>query len=189
MQALEETGQEKNTLVFFTSDNGGALRYEQRNEPLRGGKQDMFEGGIRVPAFATWKGQIQPGSETDNVGLLMDLYPTFCNLAQARIPGDPDGLSLLPTLMGKPQVTDDRMLFWMRREGGSRYGGQAYYAARYREHKILQNTPTEEFQFFNLVRDPYETTPLPVEGNADYQKLRSALQEHIRQTGSIPWQN
>lgn len=186
MQHLEETGLIDNTLVIFTSDNGGALRFAQSNGKLRGGKQDMYEGGIRVPAFAYWKGKIKPGSRTGNLALLMDLYPTFCELAGVEIDHPVDGISLLPTLLSEPQVTDERTVFWMRREG-NRYNGMAYYAARYGDYKILQNTPFEPFQYFKVGEDEYEQQPLKESDNEIFTTLRKQLQEHIRQSGRVPW--
>lgn len=187
MKALKETGLDDNTLVIFTSDNGGALRYAQSNSPLRGSKQQMYEGGIRVPFFASWKGKIAAGSTSDNVGMLMDLLPTFCKVAEKEVTHAIDGISLLPTLLGEEQVTDDRHLFWVRREGWD-YGGQAYYAARYKGYKILQNSAYEPLEFFNIEEDELEKTPLNSEDSKVYRKLRMALQEHIKKSGAIPWQ-
>ncbi len=187
MQHLEETELIENTLVIFTSDNGGALRFAQSNGKLRGGKQDMYEGGIRVPAFAYWKGKIKPGSRTGNLALLMDLYPTFCELAGAEIEHPVDGISILPTLLGEPQATDGRTVFWMRREG-NRYNGMAYYAARNGDYKILQNTPFEPFQYFKVGEDEYEQQVLEESDFEIFTTLRKQLQEHIRRSGRIPWQ-
>jgi len=187
MQHLEETGLIDNTLVIFTSDNGGALGFAQSNGKLRGGKQDMYEGGIRVPAFACWRGKITPGSQTGNFAMLMDLYPTFCDLAGAEIEHPVDGISILPTLLGEPQATDERTVFWMRREG-NRYNGMAYYAARNGDYKILQNTPFEPFQYFKVGEDEYEQEPLEESDAEIFTTLRKQLQEHIRRSGSVPWQ-
>lgn len=187
MQALKESGHDDNTLVVFTSDNGGALRYAQSNGKLRGGKQDMYEGGIRVPAFFYWNNKIKPNTKTDNTAMLMDIFPTLCELVGAEIPQHIDGSSLLATLMGEEQIMDKRYLFWMRREGG-KYGGQAYYAGRYENYKILQNTPYEPIQFFDLKKDEYEKNPLNVSESEIYQEIRSQLKEHIRKSGATPWQ-
>jgi hypothetical protein len=84
-------------------------------------------------------------------------------------------------------VTDDRHLFWVRREGWD-YGGQAYYAARYKGYKILQNSAYEPLEFFNIAEDELEKAPLNSEGSEVYRKLRMALQEHIKKSGAIPWQ-
>lgn len=187
MQTLEETGLDENTLVVFTSDNGGALRFAQSNGKLRGGKQDMYEGGIRVPTFFFWKNKIEPGTVTKNFAMLMDLFPTFCEVAGVKPVQHIDGMSILPTILGEKQTTDDRYVFWVRREGGH-YGGQSYYAARYRDFKILQNTPYEPIQYFNIKKDEYEENALESSNDEIYQAIRSQLQEHIRKAGGIPWQ-
>jgi len=187
METLKETGLDENTLVVFTSDNGGALPYAQSNGKLRGGKQDMYEGGIRVPTFFYWKKKIEPGTVTENFAMLMDLFPTFCEVAEVKPSHMIDGISILPTLLGNKQTTNDRFVFWVRREGGQ-YGGQAYYAARYQDFKILQNTPYEPIQYFNIKNDVYEKKAIDPLQDETYQTLRSQLQEHIRKTGEIPWQ-
>lgn len=187
MAYLKFSGMIENTLIVFTSDNGGALRYEQSNGKLRGGKQDMYEGGIRVPAFFCWKGKIEQNISCDVPLMLMDLLPTFCELAGVAIPPQVDGSSILPLLLDEGYKPEERYLFWVRREGGI-YGGQAYYAARKGDFKILQNTPYEKIQFFNLRNDPYENYPLDPSDSEIYEKLRKQLQEHIQQSGRIPWQ-
>ncbi|MEM8847713.1 MAG: sulfatase-like hydrolase/transferase [Bacteroidota bacterium] len=181
---LKTSGLEDNTLVIFTSDNGGALRYEQNNGELRGGKGDMYEGGLRVPTFFYWKDKIMPGTRTDNFVMLMDILPTLCEILEIKTPPSLDGISFLPTLMGKEQNTADRYSFWMRREGG-KYHGLAYHAARYGPHKLVQNTPFEPFQYFDLSKDPWEQNPIR---KIDSIGLNKKLQEHIRQSGKIPWQ-
>lgn len=187
LATLRATGLDENTLIVFTSDNGGALRYAQSNGDLRGGKQDMYEGGIKVPTYLQWKNRVNPGTESDRLGLHMDLFATFCELAGVALYHPIDGISLLPTLLGEEQDTDDRAVFWMRREGGG-YGGQAYYAARYKDLKILQNTPYEPIENFDLKEDYREERALSNDTNETFQELRRALREHIRKTGQVPWQ-
>lgn len=187
LQALDEEGLAENTLVIFTSDNGGALEYAQSNGPLRGNKQEMYEGGIRIPMFVMWKGKIEAGSTSAALGLLMDLFPTLSDVAGAEPGALIDGISLLPAMMGKEQITDDRYIFWVRREGWH-YGGQAYYAARYKDYKILQNSAYEPLQFFNLGKDEYEKAPLPTDDSEVYRQLRNELQKHIKRAGAVPWQ-
>lgn len=186
LSELEELGMAEHTLVVFSSDNGGSLAHAQSNGKLRGGKQDMFEGGIRVPTIFRWPGQIKPGSVSGNFGMLMDLFPSFCQIAGAEYDKSIDGISLLPALMGKEQHSDGRFVFWMRTEGGN-YGGQAYYAARYGDFKLLQNSAYEPFQYFNIKDDPFELRPL--NGNAGvFGELRAALRKHIQEAGAVPWQ-
>jgi len=186
IQALKYSGQWQNTLVLFTSDNGGQVNVGANNGPLHGGKQDMWEGGIRVPCCAVWPGKIKPGSENrGQTGLTMDLYPTICTAAGAKLSHKIDGVDLLPTLLGKPPASLDRYVFWVRREGG-RYGGRAYYAVRRAQWKLLQNTPFEPMQLFNLHDDPGEKQPLPTTHRM-YRPLFQALQNHINQASGVPW--
>jgi arylsulfatase A-like enzyme len=186
-RALEANGQLDNTIIIFTSDNGGQISVGANNGPLRGGKEDMYEGGIRVAAGAYWKGAIRP-AVNDNFVMLSDLFPTVCDLAGARFSHAIDGMSILPILKGERQTTDDRTVFWVRREGNLRYGGMAYYAARNRDLKILQNTPWEPMQFFDIMSDTREERSLSNQTDERYRKLFRALMEHIRQSGAIPWQ-
>ncbi len=186
LAALKQTGLSSNTLVIFTSDNGGQLSVGADNGPLRAGKQDMYEGGIKVATGAAWPGKIKPGSKSDRVALTMDLFPTICDAAGAKIEHEIDGRTILPTLLGKPQPDEDRFLFWVRREGG-RYGGQAYYAARYGDFKLVQNIPFEPLELYNLKEDPKEQNPLP-KNHKMYNTLFSALRNHIIKSGAVPWQ-
>jgi hypothetical protein len=89
-------------------------------------------------------------------------------------------------LLGNPQPTDDRTVFWVRREGGG-YGGQAYYAARYADYKLVQNTPFEPLELYNLKDDPKEERPLG-KNHKMYNKLFTALRAHITESGTVPWQ-
>lgn len=184
---LKKEGLLDNTVIIFTSDNGGQLDVGANNGPLRGGKQDMYEGGIKVPAAIMWKDHFKSREIKDNLVVLMDLFPTICDIAGIKIKHHVDGMSVLPLLEGKPQVTDNRTIYFMRREGNMHYGGMIYYAARYKQYKILQNTPWEKMQFFNIKEDPYEQHPLKKECPA-YQDLFMKLTEHIRLSGSIPWE-
>ena len=109
---LDELGIADNTLVLFVSDNGGA--YEANIGPLKGGKTDLHEGGIRVPFIARWPGRIKPGGTLDVLGHTNDLLPTCCAAAGASQPaqGQCDGLNLLPLLTGRVDRLDRGTVFW-----------------------------------------------------------------------------
>jgi arylsulfatase A-like enzyme len=188
LDQLENSGQLENTLVIFTSDNGGVPGNEANNGAYRGGKQDMYEGGIRVPAAFMWKNHIAAGSTFPGMALTMDLFPTLHEIAGIHSAETLDGISLWPALSGQKQETGNRTVFFVRREGNPKYGGMAYYAARSGDYKILQNTPWEPMQFFNLKEDPYEKHPLEKAGNKEYEELFRLLTRHIRLSGAIPWQ-
>ena len=177
-----------NTLIIFTSDNGGVLGNGANNGPFRGGKQDLYEGGIRVPAAFMWKNRITPGSVFTGLATTMDMFPTVCAVAGVKPDESTDGITLLAALTGKEQDTNNRTVYFMRREGNMRYGGMVYYAARFRDYKILQNTPWEPMQFFNVKDDPAERNPLEKAGNKNYEDLYRQLSQHIRRAGAVPWQ-
>jgi len=187
LSALKESGQMDNTLIVFTSDNGGALRFGANNGSLRSGKGDMFEGGIRVPACVVWPGHIEAGTRSDRVAMTMDLFPTFAALAGAEATQSIEGVSILDTLLKDDQTPDERTLVWVRREGGHRYNGRAYYAIRQGNWKLLQNTPFEPMALYDLESDPQETTPLPI-NHPQYRTLSQELVNHISRSGLIPWQ-
>ena len=187
VSALRESGIVDNTLIIFTSDNGGQVNVGGTNGPLRGGKQDMYEGGIKEPFCAVWPGRIKAGGrDTDRVALTMDLYPTICEAAGATFEHEIDGQSILPTLLGKEQPKEDRYLFWVRREGGY-YGGRAYYAARYGDFKLVQNSPFEPMELYDLKDDPGEQQQLP-SSHKMYRQLFGALRNHIIKAGAVSWE-
>jgi arylsulfatase A-like enzyme len=186
IKALEETGQTKNTLIIFSSDNGGHLASGASNGNLRGGKQDMYEGGIKVPTCFVWKEKIKPGSSNNNLALTMDIYPTLCEITGIPVVQTIDGMSIYRTLLGEEQITNSRAVYFMRREGG-RYSGLCYYAVRQGQYKLVQNTPFEPMQLFNLETDPKEQIPLS-STSEKFKDLRFKLSQHIRDAGNVPWQ-
>jgi arylsulfatase A-like enzyme len=186
LTTVKNSGLEENTIIVFASDNGGSLRFNANNGHLRGGKQDLYEGGIKVPACMKWKGKINPGSSTGEMILMMDFHPTLAQLAQAGFNQKIDGLNIWPVISGEQTSLAIRPVIWMRREGWD-YGGQIYYAARFQQFKLVQNSPFEDYQLFDLNNDPSENEPLP-ETHDMFDRLKTILREHIQQAGAIPWQ-
>ena len=187
LDGLEASGLRDNTLIVFSSDNGGAANYFQSNGSLRGAKQDHWEGGIRVPTCVNWPGHIRAGI-VDTIGITMDFYPTLCDLAGIHVKHETDGVSLLPFLMqGDDSGLNDRTLFWVRREGGATgYQGRAYYAVRRGPWKLEQSTSFAPMELYNLDNDPLETTPM--DDRKITAELGAALMLHIQEAGKIPWQ-
>lgn len=111
LQKLKELGLEENTLVVFTSDNGGTQQSSQ--EPLRGNKGGYYEGGIREPFIVRWPGVTSAGSRSDVPVINVDLYPTFLDAAGAPVPAGKtlDGESLLPLLRGGSSLRR-QAIFW-----------------------------------------------------------------------------
>ena len=189
LAALRELGLEEDTLVAFSSDNGGSLRYAQNNDPWRGGKQSHYDGGLRVPFMIRWPGRVEAGSRSDYAGLNFDLFPTFLELAgiTATSPGELDAVSLVPILRGGT-LGQPRDLYFVRREGGMDYGGKSYEALIRGNWKLLQNDPYSPLELYHLGKDPGETTNLADEVPSVFEELSTALKGHIQRGGAIPGQ-
>ena len=186
--ALKQSGQYENTLILFSSDNGGDCPVAANNGPWRGCKQEMYEGGIRVPACAVWPGHIAAGSRTEQVALSMDLAPTVAEAGGAKFPDKLDGVSVLPILTGRAESLPARDLFWTRREGGNPYMGLTIDAMRRGDWKLIHNTPFQPMELYNLHDDPYERNDLAKKNPKVFNEMSSALRRHIQLGGAVPWQ-
>jgi arylsulfatase A-like enzyme len=189
MKTLRETELERNTLVIFTSDNGGQLNVGANNGALRDGKQSMYEGGLRVPTCFVWPGKIAENSKSEERMITMDIFPTVCEAVGAGFDHPIDGISLLPLLNRKTQSLGDRDLFFHRREGGLRYGGLIANAMIRGNWKLLQNSPFEAQQLYDLSVDPLETRDLKSVNKKKYQEMAQALRVQVQRGGMVRWQN
>tara|TARA_B110000495_G_scaffold131238_1_gene114429 strand:+ start:614 stop:1951 length:1338 start_codon:yes stop_codon:yes gene_type:complete len=189
MKTLRETELGRNTLVIFTSDNGGQLNVGANNGALRDGKQSMYEGGLRVPTCFVWPGKIAENSKSEERMITMDIFPTVCEAVGAGFDHPIDGISLLPLLNRKTQSLGDRDLFFHRREGGLRYGGLIANAMIRGNWKLLQNSPFEAQQLYDLSVDPLETRDLKSVNKKKYQEMAQALRVQVQRGGMVRWQN
>ncbi len=162
LQKLRELRIEKNTLVIFSSDNGsyseGGYHYSMHNSnaPFRGGKRDLYDGGIRVPTLAWWPDTITPGSRSDHVSAFWDFAPTALELAGLSIPKEMDGTSYLPTLAGEPnRQKKHHYLYWEFYEQG---GKQAVRYGPWKGIRLnVQRDRHGPIELYNIVKDPGET--------------------------------
>lgn len=186
--ALDRLHLADDTLVVFTSDNGGSLDFGANNGPWRSGKAHMYEGGLRVPGVACWPGKIKPGSHTRRTTLTMDIFATLCDAGGVKPPPDIDGVSFLPTLLGHSQPEAARDYYFTRREGGPTYGGKTIEAFTRGDWKLLQDSPFAPLELYNLRLDPLETTDLAVKERRVFRELSDALRVQIQRGGQVPWQ-
>jgi arylsulfatase A-like enzyme len=164
LDLLKELGLEENTIVFFTGDNGGQDRFRSKEHPrgffgpnkdprtgveFRGGKGNLYEGGLRIPSIARWPGRIEPGQVSDLVFYQPDVLPTLAGLCGAEVPEDVDGLSILPTLLGEGEQARHEFLYW-------EYGNQM--AVRQGNWKAILDRKNDKWALFDLARDVSETT-------------------------------
>ncbi len=157
---LKSLGIDRNTLIIFSSDNGAMQEGGHRrdsfnsNGNLRGGKRDLYEGGVRTPTIAWWPGKIAPGSVTDHLSAFWDISPTMRELAGADPQADTDGISMLPTLLGKPGQKQHAYLYWEFYEGN---GKRAIRKGKWKLILTGTNTqPNPAPQLYNLDNDPSE---------------------------------
>jgi len=165
-----------NTLIVFTSDNGphseGGHKHEyfDANGPLRGFKRDLYEGSIRAPTIAWWPGKIKPGTVSDEPLAGYDWMATACELAGAKAPDDTDGISFLPTLLGKEQESHD-YLYWS-------YGEKK--AIRQGKWKAVIPGKGKSLELYDLDKDIGEQTDV-AEGHAEVvAALTQAMEEAAR---------
>ena len=147
---------EKNTLLIFTSDNGplrnGPITtFFDSNGPLKGGKRDLYEGGIRVPFIARWPDKIPAGKVSDHVAAFWDILPTLGALTKTPIATKIDGLSMLPSLMGQSEQEQHELLYWEFHEGK---GAQAIRQGKWKAVRVgVKNNPNSPIQLFDLSAD------------------------------------
>ena len=182
LQSLEDNGLTENTIVIFTSDNGGAgyIGISDVNKPFRGWKITNFEGGIHVPYFVKWPSKIKAGTTYKEPVHHFDIYSTIADAAGATVPTnvEVDGVSLLPYARGEQKGKPHETLFW--RAGD-------YRTVRHNNWKMAVVPQLSKTWLFNLSEDPGETTNL-ADANPDVvDELMLLLEEHNAQMVPPKW--
>ena len=185
LDLLDRTGLARNTLVIFTSDNGGATHIRVTdNRPLRSGKGRPYEGGIRVPFIVRWPERVAPG-ETDVPVSSIDVLPTICAAVGIDPPRDRvvDGVSLTPVLERRGAL-EPRSLFWHFPHYW--WGGRLapYSVARSGDWKLIRWYEGEPSELYDLRADPGETTNRAIDEPARVQELETLLDQWLQETGA-----
>lgn len=157
---LKALGLDENTIVVFSGDNGGQAYFRDAEHPrgvfepngmtFRGGKGNLLEGGLRVPYFVRWPGKIEAGAVTDHLCSFADVMPTLAEACGAKAPKGIDGLSFLPTLLGRADQKQHDYLYW-------EYGGQV--AVRKGEWKAYKPSK-KPWELYDLSKDSREENDL-----------------------------
>ncbi len=188
VKALKKTGAYQNTIIVFTSDNGGQISAGATNGTTRDAKGSMYEGGLKVPAVVVWPGKVKAGSSAEQVQLTMDIFPTLLQAAQVPFPGKIDGRSFLPTLLGENSIYPERPVYFVRREGEETYGGKIIEAVRVGDWKLVLNKPFAPKELYNLKEDPLEKNDLAKANPEKYKELEKLLRAQTLRRGAVPWQ-
>ena len=183
---LDELGLRENTIVIFTSDNGGLSTSEgwpTSNLPLRGGKGWMYEGGIREPLLVRWPAVVKPGSVVNTPVSSPDFFSTLLEVAGAKPqPGQTlDGTSLVPLLKGG--TLPERALFWHYPHYGNQ-GGAPSAAVRRGDWKLIEWPEDNRAELFNLATDLGEQTDLAAKEPQRVAQLRAELAGWQKQVGA-----
>lgn len=168
MKALNESHLDSNTIVIFTNDNGGEIY--SNTGGLSNTKMTLWEGGIRVPAFVRWPGNIKAGTTTQQVAITMDWTATMLKAGGAKIDQNfpLDGIDLMPVLTGK-QKTIDRTLYWRT------FQRSKHKAVREGNWKYLKDEKGE--YLFNITTDPAEKNDLKATEKKRFVKMKVKLAE------------
>ncbi len=155
LQRLDALGLTRNTIVFFTSDNGPHREgghnpaFFDSSGPLRGIKRDLYEGGIRVPMIVRWPDRIKSGSVSNEPWAFWDFLPTVCELLNKPVPANTDGVSVLPAMLGR-KLLYRPPLYWEFHEGGFSQ------AARMGSWKAVRRAGQTSLELYALNNDPGE---------------------------------
>jgi len=193
VNAIEESGESENTIIFFTSDNGGLSTAEGSptcNSPLSEGKGWMYEGGVRDPLIVKWFGKIKENSTCDTPIIFTDFYPTFLELAGIDLmpKQHQDGVSIVPLLKGE-KVMYDRCLYWHYPHYGNQ-GGTPGSSIRKGDYKLIEFFEDNHVELYNLSNDIEESNDISSKFPEKTMELKSLLEEwRISIEARIPQKN
>jgi uncharacterized sulfatase len=183
MQALRDNGIDDNTLVIFTSDNGGAgyIGIDDVNSPFRGFKLQLFEGGIHVPFMMRWPARIAPGTVVNEPVQHFDIFATAAAAASASVDGvQLDGVDLLPYARpdSRPAAPPHDALFWINGE---------YQAMRSGDWKLQLSQRPTMVRLYNLADDPTEQHNVAEQHPERVQQMQAAIAAHVAQQPKPLW--
>ena len=181
ISALDKRGMRRNTLIIFCSDNGGVGNIAD-NGPLRGHKAQLYEGGVRVPATATWPGVLKAGTVVQEPLHIVDMYPTLIKLAGGDLkqPLPLDGRDAWPTIAeGKPSPHEDILLNVTPANGAIRCGDwKLVHNGDIGANNTGGKADQDVFELFNLVEDPSEKNDLSAKNPEKLRELKLRLQAY-----------
>jgi arylsulfatase A-like enzyme len=185
MSALDETGLSRNTIVIFTSDNGGLLQ-STSNAPLRAGKGYPYEGGIREPLIVRWPAVVRPGRVSTEPVCSIDFFPTLCAAACVSLPTDRpiDGVSLLPLLRSKGDATLRRDALYWHFPHYRNPDIAPYSIIRAGPWKLIKRYEGRAFELFHLGDDPCEQHDLSQQAAEKVKDLNERLEQWLRDVGA-----
>lgn len=185
---LEELGIANNTIIMFTSDNGPHQEggadpdYFNSNGIYKGYKRDLYEGGIHVPMIAKWPAKIKAGTSSDHISAFWDVMPTIADVIGKEINQNVDGISFLPTLLGKQGQKQHEYLYWEFHEKGGRIAVRKGIWKGLKYNVLKQ--PEKEIELYDLEKDPEEANNVSSE-HPEIVKELTKIMEHARTDSEV----
>jgi arylsulfatase A-like enzyme len=178
-------GIDDNTIVLFASDNGAHHEgghdpeFWDSNGPLRGIKRDVYEGGIRTPFLVRWPGKIEAGSVNNHLSAFQDILPTMAELTDQPVPEQNDGISMLPTFLGKTDQKKHDFLYFEFIQGNSKaYTSRALRMGDWKAIQRSANNKGKEFlpiELYDLRKDLGEKNDLAAENPELVQQMEKLM--------------
>lgn len=189
---IKSLGLDENTIIMFSSDNGPTLssivdtKYFNSTDGLRGLKMDLYEGGIRVPFIVRWPGKVKANTISEHVSVQYDIMPTLAELTGGRLQST-DGISLLPTLLSKPQqqLKHEFLYFEYPENGGwvsVRMGN--WKAVR----KQVKKNPTSPWELYDLSIDPKELNNVAHQHANIIRQIETIVRKEHQRSHLIDWE-
>jgi len=169
---LKESGLERNTIVVYTSDQGFFLGDHGLFD-----KRFMYEDSLRIPLVVRWPAAIASGATTDAMALNLDFAPTFLEAAGLPVPGDLQGHSLLPILRGQRPAGWRTSMYYRYYHDPGDHNTRAHYGVRTLTHKLIYFWTKDQWELFDLARDPWELHNLY--GQPGQEKLTAELKAEL----------
>jgi arylsulfatase A-like enzyme len=192
IETLKKYQIDENTLIMFSSDNGATFdvggvdtQFFNSVAGLRGRKQDLYEGGIREPMMARWPGKIKPGQTTDHPSAQFDVMATLADLTGAKIPVNTDGISFLPTLLGKAQAKHPFIYFEFPEKSGQvavRIGNFKGVKSNMKKNKLAP------WELYDLSKDPFEQNDIAQVNPDLIKKMEDIAKKQHRPSHVKEWE-
>jgi len=184
VQAVEDAGISENTMIIFTSDNGGLVPVSSCY-PLLGGKSFLFEAGMRVPFIIRWEGEITPSVDEEHRIMHPDIFPTLLDIAGVEQMPDlhQDGSSFYPLLMNDSEWTQKPLFFHFPHFTHATSPGTVLIDGDWKMIRFYNSPDDEQYMLFNLFDDPYEQNDLADSNRDKLKEMVLLMQKYLEDTG------
>jgi arylsulfatase A len=187
---LKELKIDQKTIVMFSSDNGPHKEgghspdFFDSNGPLRGIKRDTYDGGIRVPFIVSWPGHVAAGATSDHISAFWDFLPTSAELLGVSPPPNLDGISYLPSLLGKAKAHEHEALYWEFQEQG---GKQGLRFGNYKAVRVdVSSNEDAPIELYDVSKDIGETTNIAAQNPELVKKAADLLEKNHEPSQLFP---